>query len=48
MHPAPIIAQTAPGRGLGARYQFPGALRRAYTLARAGPPAVSMADRQPN
>jgi len=50
----------AGGRGLDARcraaaaaatadrYQLSGALRRAYTLARAGPPAVSMTDRQPN
>jgi len=40
--PAAAAAATAD------RYQLPGTLRRAYTLARAGPPAVSMTDRQPN
>ena len=30
------------------RYRMPDALRRADTLARAGPPAISMTDRQPD
>jgi endonuclease V-like protein UPF0215 family len=33
-------------RRMAARYRLPGALRRADTLARAGPPAASMTDRQ--
>ena len=34
-------------RRMAGRYRLPDALRRADTLARAGPPAVSMTDRQP-
>ena len=32
---------------MAGRYRLPDALRRADTLARAGPPAISMTDRQP-
>jgi deoxyribonuclease V len=35
-------------RRMAGRYRLPGALRRADTLARAGPPAASMTDRQPD
>src|SRR5215472_16955725 len=35
-------------RRMTGRYRLPDALRRADTLARAGPPAVSMTDRQPD
>ena len=34
-------------RRMAGRYRLPDALRRADTLARAGPPAISMTDRQP-
>ena len=34
-------------RRMAGRYRLPDALRRADTLARAGPPAPSMTDRQP-
>jgi deoxyribonuclease V len=35
-------------RRIADRYQLPDALRRPMPLARAGPPAVSTTDRQPN
>ncbi len=35
-------------RRMTGRYRLPDALRRADTLARAGPPAATMADRQPD
>jgi deoxyribonuclease V len=35
-------------RRMAGRYRLPDALRRADTLARTGPPAVSMTDRQPD
>ena len=34
-------------RRMAGRYRLPDALRRADTLARTGPPAVTMTDRQP-
>jgi len=34
-------------RRMAGRYRLPDALRRADTLARAGPPAASTTDRQP-
>jgi hypothetical protein len=35
-------------RPMAGRYRLPDALRRADGFARAGPPAVSMTDRQPD
>jgi hypothetical protein len=35
-------------RPMAGRYRLPDALRRADAFARAGPPAVSMTDRQPD
>jgi len=35
-------------RRMAGRYRLPDALRRANTLARADPPAISMTDRQPD
>ena len=35
-------------RHMAGRYRLPDALRRADTLARTGPPAATMTDRQPD
>jgi deoxyribonuclease V len=43
----PRSRRRGPGPAHAGRYRLPGELRRAGTLARAGPPAVSPAGRQP-
>ena len=44
----PAADAADPVQRMADRYRLPDALRRADTLARAGPPVATMTDRQPD